>query len=84
MIYILSIIIFPAHTIVMIVNVLRLVRITGKYGWYVFDEEKGATKEEWIRVRKHIFYFFLAWLSFAFFIHLMAYIQYQVEGPRIP
>ncbi len=84
MIYVLSLIIFPAHAAVMIVNVLRLVKVTGKYGWYVFDEEKGATKEDWAKVRKYMLHFFLAALSFVFFIYLMAYLQYRVDGPVIP
>jgi hypothetical protein len=71
MVYAISIILFPFLTVLMAVNVLRIVRIVGKYGLNFFATHEGPNDIERAKIKKYFLYFFLSMIIFVAFIFLL-------------
>jgi hypothetical protein len=57
------------------VNVIRMSRISLKYGIYLFSKSNGPTKDEVHRLIKYILYFFLGMVAFFVLVFIAVYIQ---------
>lgn len=75
MLYTTSIIVFPALTVVMRINVLRISKLVGRYGSDLFKTGNGPTAIELHRLKKYILFFLLAFLAFILLIFVMAYLK---------
>jgi hypothetical protein len=64
----------------MAINVIRIIKIVGKYGFDLFKGNRGATTIEIAKIKKYFLYFLLSMLTFVASIFIMAYIKQSMQA----